>query len=102
MRIVYPAINRWAIFDRPLRGLLLATPSLTVGLLPRSDSLDKSARRNAFHEWQTYDGATCRFNFFPAVDLIERVVATFNQNIRQQFGNQGSRRDVVKDRHVIN
>jgi len=36
------------------------------------------------------------------MNLIEIVVATLHQHIRQQFGDQATRRDVVKHNNVIN
>src|SRR5689334_17568952 len=71
------------------------------GLLPRLHSLDDLARRNACHEWQAYDDSACGFDFFATVNLIEGIVAAFDQNIGQQLTNQRSRRDVLEYCHVI-
>ena len=80
----YPAMNRWAIIDRPLRGLYLIFACHRSFL----HSLNNRARRNACYERQTDDASARAFDFFATMNLIQSVVASLDQNIRQQFGDQ--------------
>src|SRR6266508_3575633 len=63
---------------------------------------DYVTRRNSFHKRQTHNPPTRSFDFFAAMNFVQRVIAAFHQHIRQQLGNQRSRRDIVEDRDVIN
>src|SRR5918912_90521 len=82
------------------KELLLITYHLS--LITALNSFNYPARRSAFDEGEREGAPACGFCFFAPVNLVESVIAAFDENVGEDSGNQRARADVVKDCDVIN
>ena len=62
---------------------------------------DKGRRRSALNERQRNHCAARGFDFLAPMDLVQLIVASFYEHVRQQFRDQAPRRNVVEDDDVI-
>ena len=64
-------------------------------------SFNHVAGGHTVYERQANNAAAGRFHFLAAVDLIQPIVTTFDQNVRQQCRDQFARRIGIKNGYVV-
>src|SRR5258707_9042744 len=104
---IAPSIDGWRS--------TVSSRSRTAGRIIREKSGFCARRRNAVayflqdfrggvagHDGHRHDAAACCLHLFAADNLVSGPVATFDENVREQGGDDALRRQVVEDHDGVN